>query len=136
MRRAMTRTLHADSYVTLTIDDAARVVRYKRSSESYPSIEHLRDCHKKIRAALATLPSGTHSILIDVRDAPPRNDAAFEDEVRESLRALAGQFPKRATLVRTAVGKLQTQRLAREREDTVRAFTDEAEALAHLTTSR
>ena len=130
----MLRTLHADDYVTLTIDEAARVLRYKRSSTSYPSLDALRGCNHKLRAVLGKIPSGTHAILIDVRDAPPRNDDAFEAEIVESLRLLAAQFPTRATLVRTAVGKLQTQRLARTREGEVRVFTDEAEALAHVTT--
>lgn len=118
--------------MTLTFDEAAGLVQYKRSSESYPSIDVLRECNRKIRSALEALPSGKLSMLVDVRDAPPRNDAAFEAEVLESLRLLAAQFPRRATLVRTAVGKLQTQRLARAREDTVRIFSDEAEALAFL----
>jgi len=34
--------------------------------------------------------------------------------------------------VRTAVGRLQTQRLARTREDVIQTFSDEAEALAFL----
>ena len=118
--------------MTLTFDDEAALVHYKRTNESYASIDALRDCNKKLRSALAALPSGTLAMLVDVRDAPPRNDAAFEAEVLESLRLLAAQFPKRATLVRTAVGKLQTQRLARAREDDVRVFTDEAEARAFL----
>ena len=124
------RTLHADPYVTVTLDEA--VVRYTRSSEAYPSMSALRECNEKIRAAFATLPNGTLSLLIDVQNAPPRNDDAFEAEVLEALRLLAEQFPVRATLVRTAVGRLQTQRLARTRDDSFQVFSNEAEALAYL----
>ena len=126
------RTLHADPFVTATLDEHAGIVRYTRSHESYPSIDALRDCNQKLRSAFAALPSGTLSLLLDVRNAPPRNDTAFEAEVLDALRTLAEQFPKRATLVRTAVGKLQTQRLARERQDGVHVFSDEAQALAYL----
>jgi len=126
------RTLHADPYVTVTLDDSTSVVRYTRSSQAYPSIAELRACNEKVRAAFSTLPSGKLSLLIDVQSAPPRNDDAFEAEVLEALRLLATQFPVRATLVRTAVGKLQTQRLARTRDDDVQVFSNEAEALAYL----
>jgi hypothetical protein len=129
----MIRTLHADPYVTVTLDDTASVLRYTRSSTAYPAIEALRDCHAKLRAAFGTLPNGKLALLIDVRSAPPRNDAAFETEILEALRLLAAQFPVRATLVKTAVGRLQTQRLARTRDDAAQVFTDEAEALAYLT---
>jgi hypothetical protein len=128
----MNRTLHADPWVTVTVDDAARIVRYTRSSQRHASIDSMRECHQKIRAAFATLPSGTLSLLIDVREAPPRNDEAFEAEVLEALRTLAERFPTRATLVKTAVGKLQTQRLARTRDDSVQVFSDEAQALEYL----
>jgi hypothetical protein len=129
----MTRTLHADPYVNVTVDEAARLVRYTRGSEPYPSVATLRASFEKIRAAFATLPNGTLALLIDVRSAPPRNDDAFETEVVQALRVLAGQFPARATLVRTAVGRLQSQRLARTRDDdSVHVFTSEAEALAYL----
>jgi len=128
----MIRTLHADPYVNVTLDEAASIVRYTRSAVAYPSIDALRGCNEKIRAAFAALPNGKLSLLIDVRSAPPRNDPAFETEILEALRLLAAQFPRRATLVQTAVGRLQTQRLARTRDDTVQVFTNEAEALAHL----
>jgi hypothetical protein len=131
----VTKTLHADPYITLTHDEPARLVRYTRSAEPYPSLDTLRDCNAKLRAAFAKLPDGTLSLLVDVRDAPPRNDAAFEAEVLEALRVIAEKFARRASLVRTAVGRLQTQRLAREREDAVQVFTDEAAALAYLTRS-
>lgn len=129
----MIRTLHADAYVTVTLDEHTNVVRYTRSATTYPTIEVLRGSLEKIRGAFAKLPNGKLSLLIDVRIAPPRNDAAFEAEILEALRLLAAQFPLRATLVQTAVGKLQTQRLARTRDDDVQVFSNEAEALAHLT---
>ncbi len=122
--------LHTDPYVNVTLDDD--IVRYTRSSTAYPSIDAVRACNQQIRVAFAALPKGTLAILVDVRNAPPRNDDAFEAEVLEALGALAEQFPVRATLVRTAVGKLQTQRLARARTDSVHIFSDETAALAFL----
>ncbi len=126
----MSSTLHADPYVTVTLDE--NVVRYTRSGTAYPSIDAMRTCNQQIRDAFAALPKGTLAILVDVRNAPPRNDEAFETEVLDALRAIAEQFPARATLVRTAVGKLQTQRLARARDGAIHVFSDEAEALAFL----
>ena len=129
----MTQTLYDDAHVSVTLDDVSSVVRYKRSRQPYPSLEVMRAVHAKVRSAFESLPSGKLALLLDVRDAPPRNDEGFEAEVQNALRALAERFPRRATLVRTAVGRLQTQRIAREGDRSVETFSDEAQALAYLT---
>jgi hypothetical protein len=127
------RTLFSDAYVTVTIDDDAALVRYRRSREPYTSLETLRELNAKLQETFDALPSGTLSLLIDVREAPPRNDDAFESEIVGTLQAMAGRFIARATLVRTAVGRLQVQRIARARTgQAIETFSDEVDALAYL----
>jgi hypothetical protein len=78
------------------------------------------------------LPTGL-KLLIDVRDAPPRNDAAFEAVITRLLEAFIKRFSAHAFLVRSAVGRLQTQRLARQRgNEHPLVFDDEEDALRHL----
>jgi hypothetical protein len=129
----MQRTLYEDAHVTITLDDEARLVRYRRSREPYTSLEVLRALNGKLRTVFAALPAGNLRLLLDVRDAPPRNDDAFELEIGGELRALTGRFSLHATLVKSAVGRLQAKRLAQARtEQPIGIFFEEAEALAYL----
>jgi hypothetical protein len=127
------RTVYGDPHVTITLDDAAGLVRYTRTARPYASLDELRNVNANLREAFATLPRGHLALLIDVRDAPPRNDPAFEHEILEALTTLAARFRARATLVKSAVGRLQAQRIARDGSS---VFFDEAEALAHLKPTR
>ncbi len=127
----MTKVLHADEWVTLRFDEAAGLVRYERSDHAYGSIEDLERCHRDILASARWVPSGV-TLLIDIRRAPPRNDEAFETRVNKYLGGLLPRFTAVATLVKTAVGKLQTARLASERGGIAHVYDDEAEALAFL----
>ena len=130
----MTKTLHSDPWVTLSLDEAAGLVRYQRSEVPYGSLDDLERCHRDLVASARWLPPGL-KLLVDVRRAPPRNDEAFETRVNKFLGALLPRFAGMAVLVKTAVGKLQTTRLAAERGGTVESYDDEAAALAHLAVS-
>ncbi len=129
----MARTLYGDPHVTITLDDDARLVRYTRTAQPYASLDELRNVNANLREVLATLPRAKLALLIDVRDAPPRNDPAFEREIIDALTTLAERFRARATLVKSAVGRLQAQRIGRDGSS---VFFDEAEALAHLKPTR
>jgi hypothetical protein len=129
----MTRTLYADSHVGITIDDDAGIVRYARTQERYESIEAVRELHAKITEALSTLPRGKLALLVDVREAPARNDNPFEAEISRAIETAAAIFKRRAALVKSAVGKLQVKRLAKDRGDAnFPIFSDESEAIAFL----
>ncbi len=129
----MVRELFADAYVTLTLDAARGLVRYARSATPYPSLEDVRRVHEAVLGVLSSVPPDARKVLLDLRAAPPRNDPAFEAEVTRALQKMMPRFARRAVLVKSAAGRLQTQRLARERGDAAPAiFDDEADALAHL----
>jgi hypothetical protein len=130
----LTRVLFADAHVTLAYDEATGLVRYTRSSEPYASIADLRALHDKMEAALPPFfPSSGLKLLIDVRAAPPRNDEAFEEVVTGLLETFVRRFSAHAFMVRSAVGRLQTQRLARTRGDAhPSVFDDERAALRYL----
>lgn len=129
----MSRVLFTDAHLTVTIDEAAGVLRYARSATPFASIDAFRATHDHLTTALpAPLPRGL-KLLVDVREAPPRNDEAFEAAVLRILATFMKRFPMHAFLVKSAVGRLQTNRLARERGgDAPAIFDDEGEALRYL----
>jgi hypothetical protein len=123
--------LYEDEWVTVTFDPASSLLRYTRTAQPYANLGQLSQSFANVGAA--PIPRGPAiKLLIDVRLAPPRNDAGFESKANGALETFLRLFGKHATLVRTAVGKLQTARLARERGTEARAFDDEAQALAYL----
>ena len=130
----MSRVLFADDHVTVAYDEAHGLVRYTRSAKAYASIDEMTASHDKLAAALpAFFPTSGLKLLIDVRQAPPRNDEAFEAQVTRLLVTFIQRFSAHAFLVKSAVGRLQTQRLARDRGETHPAvFDDETAALRHL----
>jgi hypothetical protein len=72
-------------------------------------------------------------LLLDLRAAPPRNDEDFEKEASRALGSFLPTFKAHAVLMKTAVGRLQAQRMTGpERSDRLSIFTSEPEALAHL----
>jgi hypothetical protein len=128
----MATTLYKDEWVTISFDPQTGLVRYTRSAAAYPDLGAVERSFANMRAVV--LPSATgRNLLIDVRLAPPRNDPAFEAHINRAIEQVWKRFAKVATLVQTAVGKLQTVRLAHERGvDRPRIFDDEHEALAYL----
>jgi hypothetical protein len=128
----MTSILYADEWVTFSVDTKRGLVRYERSEKPY-AIEggDIERSYAGIREAVQGVPPGL-KLLIDVRRAPPRNDAAFEAMANGALDELVKRFAKHATLVRTAVGKLQSVRLASERGAQAHVFDQEPAALAYL----
>jgi hypothetical protein len=128
----MKRAVYEDAHVSITVDDAG-LVRYVRTQQPYTSLEALRAVHDKVRAALDTLPSGKLALLVDVREAKARNDDPFETEIMRALQAITGRFTAYAVLVKSAVGRLQAQRLAKPRRTSgPSVFGDEEEALSYL----
>jgi hypothetical protein len=127
------RTLLADPLLTVTVEEARGLVRYQRTREPLPSIDAMRTLHERMFDALGKLPLKQYKLLVDVREAPPRNDAAFESEVTRILNFTISKFAAHAVLVKSAVGLLQVQRLERQRNASGSAvFTNEADALRHL----
>lgn len=70
--------------------------------------------------------------LLDVRAAPGNNDPAVEVVVQKLRVQMRELFPVSVTLVASATGALQVNRLARERNDSLMLFRDEQEAIAAL----
>jgi hypothetical protein len=110
------------------------VVRFKRLSEASDDPVLARTSMQQMVDALNLINRADHSLLMDMRDGPTHHASAeFERVLSEYRPKIMAGFEKIAVLVKTSVGKLQVNRMAREDNLNVRIFDDEAEALAYLT---
>ncbi len=126
------KVLYASRFARLELDATGRLVRYTRSAEPFASLDDAMNEFREIGGVDAGLPRSELSLLTDIRLVPGRNDDAFETAVASRRNELFGGFRKRATLVRTLVGKLQVQRLNRASILATEVFDDEDAAVAYL----
>jgi hypothetical protein len=128
-------TMWTSDEVHVAIDRRAGVVWFIRRTSTLPDLPVLRDSLLEVIAQLDRLPRAELGLIVDTRRAIGRSDDAFEATMSELRPRLLGGFRRIAAIVRTAVGRLQLQRLARI--DGLSALLlvtdDEAEALAHVT---
>lgn len=124
------QSVFTNDFYQLTHDAARKLVVMRRTSQSLTA-KGGADAQREVVSALRLLRG--QRLLVDVRLAPGNNEPVTEKAVQEFRRQLAELFPVTATIVATAVGRLQLGRLGRERGDAnVRIFFDEAEAIAFL----
>jgi hypothetical protein len=125
------RILHESPYFSALHDPRNDIIWIRRTAIPYASLDAISEVFGPLIAAVR--PYSAKPSLTDLRQARGNNDPAWEATLMPYVKRLYGTFPVRAILVMTAAGKLQTQRLARERgEDYHIVFTDEAEAIAYL----
>jgi hypothetical protein len=124
------RELHRSEHWVVTVE--GDLVRAVRTPRPYETIAQLEASLQALAVGMRVQERAGRKLLVDVRDGPFRNDDANERAVLRHRRALFKGFARVAVLVRTAVGRLQTNRIAREARDEHLSFLDEAEALAYL----
>lgn len=106
------RTLHASAHWNMEEDVTARVVVLRRSSLPFASIEQVV-AENDAAIACVRPDHADFGIVVDMRQAPSRNDPAFESAMRR-LRDVAEQrFARLAVLLESAIGVLQAARLER-----------------------
>src|SRR5690242_7593667 len=86
------------------------LVRVVRSSVPLETLEQVDEAWGTTSRALMPLDRGRHVLLIDMRDAPGRNDDAFERRVAPYRSATVRGFLRVAVLVRSLPGQMQVQR--------------------------
>lgn len=127
------RTLYDDGFFWIVQDETRKLVRVTRSDRSFPDVDEARRVFGAMAALVRSMDLAGYVLLIDSRDAPGRNDEAFESVVGAVRAQLVERFEKRALLLRTVVGVMQTQRMERTFGGPhIEPFADEAAALAYL----
>lgn len=118
--------------VTLTLDERDRLVRYVRTAVPAPSVLAAVATFDQCERAVRQLGRDDHALLCDVRVAPGNNDPDFEKGIASARARFFSRFVRVATLVQSATGLLQVQRLSRDAGERGLVFRDEAEALRYL----
>ncbi|NUP04808.1 MAG: hypothetical protein HOW73_01975 [Polyangiaceae bacterium] len=118
-------------HVVITDQSASRTVCVKRTAAPFVTIPEMQATFTEICRILDDYGRATANLIVDTRDAPPRNDPEFEVAFGPLRTKMLQGFRKVAILVSTPIGRLQVQRHAREDGLPLRMFSDEDEARAY-----
>ncbi len=119
-----------DTYNLVTFDPELRLVKQVRSNERIPSLQEL---HRSYTSLVKSFELYTrHVFLADLRRSPGNNLPDAERMTKLLLAPPLKKFRLVASLVSTATGRLQVNRMWREMGVNMGTFMDEAEALAYL----
>lgn len=110
-----------------------KLIRVLRTSVDIETLEQIDEAWGTVMRVLMPIDKPSHVLLIDMRNARPRNDEAFERSVAQYRASTVRGFSRVAVLVKSVSGELQVQRHVREdRLGEVEIFGLEQEALDWL----
>ncbi|MEO8180909.1 MAG: cytochrome b5 domain-containing protein [Deltaproteobacteria bacterium] len=124
----MRAQLIASAHWLMEEDRQHRVVFLRRMALPFGSLEELSTANQQVVGHIRP-EHQEWGIVVDMRQAPPRNDPSFESAMRALRDAVEVRFARTAVLLETAVGLLQVTRLTREDGATTFATQSEAAAL-------
>lgn len=104
---------------------------FRRNSTPFVSNEEMVEFFGTLNRVLDERGRPRCSLVVDTREAPPRNDPAFEQAFAPLRARMLKGFRRVAVVVGTPVGRLQVERHAREDHAPVRAFATDVDALAY-----
>jgi hypothetical protein len=128
MQRELLNTPHS----VIVADDGSLIVQRVRTSARFASLDEVTREYQAIVAALDRVDRPTYAILVDLRDAPPRNDDDYEAIARHHGPGLYADFRKVAVLVHSAAGRLQVRRFLDVSRPDAGVYSEEREARAFL----
>lgn len=126
------RDLLQNQFFAIQLIKTLGVVRFKRKSKRFSSLEEVAQRYQEATRIVSSLNKKDLKLLVDLREAPIRNDPGFEEIVAPLRKELFSGFSQAAILVRSAVGVLHVTRNAREDEIQAGVFQDEADAFSYL----
>ncbi|MGE0789466.1 MAG: hypothetical protein AB7S26_27575 [Sandaracinaceae bacterium] len=109
----MRELLHRDEFLEIERWPERRVVVVARTERRLDDPQQMAAVYRRA----FELDSGATpdwGIVLDLRRAPGRSDATFEDAVAPLRHRARERFARMVILVATAVGELQTRRLSRQ----------------------
>ena len=128
------RVLAATTHFSLSFDDSQRLCRLVRTSTGM-DVDEVVAAFAPVHAALRPVDRARSLLLIDVRQAPLRNDSVLKAAIDREIHLIVPGFKKWGVLVRTSAGALQVSRVSRvRRPEDPYVFRDEADAVAWLLT--
>jgi hypothetical protein len=127
------RELVSNDYCALSMDDLRGIVRFVRTSVPVRSIVEADRYFGEVNARLDSMGRTHMKLILDFRDAPMRNDPAFEASMAEHRKRLVRNVLRVAIIVKTAVGRLHVQRLGKEDHIDQAIVTTEEAAIDYVT---
>ena len=133
--RSSPQEVYASEYLVMEVDEARSTVRIRRTAAPFPTSEsHVEEWQALLSVIDRQFTRERYGLLLDLREAPSRNDPAFEQVAQAMRPRIRGGFRRTAVVVKTAAGMLQLRRFERQSplstpED---VFFNEEEALAFL----
>jgi hypothetical protein len=123
--------IYRSEFFVVTRERGGRVIRLRRTSAAM-TLEGLMEIQRWFERLFPAFVRPRYALLLDTRDAPMSQDPALEKHIYEVGARLFASFARRAVLVETAAGKLQTARINRSRGQPVPVFDDDEEVLDFL----
>ncbi len=126
------RRLYTSRHWLFEEQPAQNLLVLQRTPAAWPSLARLRDENEALLGLLRT-EQRSHGLLVDMRQAPIRNDADFEDAMAELRSKLTTHFQRVSILLESNLGELQVTRIERdERRQTTITTRSESAALKFL----
>jgi hypothetical protein len=126
--------LHSDEYLELRHFPDLGYVRLVRTDQAFGSISRVAGSLRECGNALSHLNIAKLGILLDWRLAPISTDPILLKHVVQQTDVFVAMFRRRALLMATPVGIMQSERLARSINHARPVlFNDEAAAVAYVT---
>jgi hypothetical protein len=120
-------------HVTISREPGQSFIRLVRTAEPIRSLADVEVAESVLERAAPKAERAKMGLLMDVREAPMRNDPEFERTIAPRVARLGAGFGRTAVLVRSAIGKLQVARQSRDvTGSAIATFDDENEAVAFL----
>lgn len=107
------------------------MIEVRRSAEPFATIEAMQSAFLEVNQALDAAGRISANLLVDTREAPPRNDPAFERAFEPVRVAMLSGFRRVGVLVRTTAGRMQAERHTRRDGIEGQVFTDEVAARSY-----
>ena len=117
-----------NAYYTLEKEGVSPVLYCVLSAASCEDEAAVRRAQMELAAALEPFDRRRHVILVDVRQGPTSHEPGIEEVLRQARRILFADFNRAAVIVKTAAGRLQAIRHARDDGLEPRIFLDDEEA--------
>ena len=128
--------LYEDEYLSLRHHPELRYVLLLRSEQQFGSVHRVASSMRACAKALRDIKVARLGLLLDWRLAPLSTDAVMLKHVVQQIDTFAKDFARRALLMATPVGVMQSERIARTIDHAKPTlFDDEAAALAFVSQS-
>ena len=127
-------TIHRSEYLSVRHYRASAYVRVTRNAAPFKSVVAVAGAINACFPALKGIVGAHYGILFDWRLSPISTDPNLHKVLVERIDLLAGPFARKAILLGTAVGVMQTSRVSRTLGNhEMVVFDDEAAAVDYVT---